>query len=95
MLKRRVVKANLCKKGFVVDKVSKSVDHIYLRYVTPDNKKTTIFTKISHGKDGQELSKQLEGEMAKQIYLSKVDFVKFAECSMSKETYFEMIKDKI
>lgn len=95
MLKRRVVKENLCKKGFVVDKESKSVDHIYLRYVTPNQKKTTIFTKISHGKDGQELSKQLESKMARQIHLSRADFVKFAECSISKETYFEMVKDEI
>lgn len=95
MLKKRTIKENLCKKGFVVDTDSRSNDHIYLRYVTPDNKKTTIVTKISHSKQGQEISKNLESKMAKQIHLCRADFVEFAKCSISEEQYYDIVKDEI
>ena len=88
-LKTKTIRSNLIKKGFseVRDK-----DHIYLHYMV-DNKKSRIFTKISHS--ASEIGDPLIALMARQTKLSKDSFKDFAECRLSGEEYFEKVKDEI
>lgn len=57
-----------------------------------NGKKTSIFTKISHGKT--EIGEPLLGMMAKQVKLSKEKFADLVNCPLSKERYLEMMKQQ-
>jgi hypothetical protein len=50
-----------------------------------DDRKTSINTKISHGE--RELRDVLIGLMAKQVKLTKSDFLRLVECALSAEEY--------
>lgn len=84
------IKKNLQKKGFIVDNQR---DHIWFNYITTDGKKTPIRTKISHGKS--DIGDDLISKMARQTRISKKQFVELVECSLSKDEYFELVKDII
>jgi len=88
-LETREIRSNLRKKGF---EESLSGDHVYLHYYV-QGKKSSIFTKISHGR--REVGDSLIGPMAKQLRLSKNDFVEFAKCRITQEQYNEIVKDYI
>lgn len=82
-LKARVVAAALKKKGFLEDT---SGNHVYYWYWFND-RKTTIRTCISHGED--EIDKWLICKMARQLFLSKDDFVELVSCSLDADAYRE------
>ena len=89
-LKTREIIQNLSKKGFAINE---SRDHIWLNYIAPDGKKTTIRTKISHGKDS--IGDQLISAMAKQIKLKTKDFISFSRCDISKDEYYLLVKTNL
>jgi hypothetical protein len=75
---------NLLSKGF---KVAKG-DHKYLEYYF--NEKVIFHTKISHGeKDLQDFH---IGMMKRQCKLEKSEFLDLANCPLSAEGYFEILK---
>lgn len=86
-LKIQTIKANMLKKGFRI----KNGDHKYLHFFYNDTQ-TTIKTKYSHS--AKEIDDNLIGEMAKQIKLSRAEFIKFATCTMSEAQYIEILKSK-
>lgn len=77
------VRRALKKKGFGED-VSR--DHMYYTFYY-DGKKTSINTKISHGKN--EIDDGLLGKMSRQMHLKKADFNEFVSCTLSEEDYIE------
>ncbi len=83
----KILKA-LEKKGFKKD--SKR-DHIILRFYM-DNKKTAIFTKISHGKS--EYGDPLLNYMKKELHISKPELINLINCVLSEEMYIEYLKQK-
>ena len=83
-LRVREIKKNLCKKGF---KESEG-DHTFLRFYDGD-KKSPIYTKISHGEI--EIGDSLIGKMSRQLRLTKKEFVDFATCTLSEEEYYNKI----
>lgn len=85
-LKTKDIKSNLCKKGFELD----PNNHNKLNY-RPDGKKTRIRTLYSHGKS--EVGDSLIGMMARQTRLSISDFKRLVECTLSKEEYYDKVKD--
>ncbi len=85
VLKTRDVRTNFCRKGFREEER----DHLYLLLYV-DGKKTSIHTKMSHGKN--EISDPLIGKMAKQVKLSKHDFIDFAKCILTEEQYIKKVK---
>ena len=87
-LKTKNIRANLKKKGFAEDNTR---DHIWLNYLTPDGKKTTIRTKLSHGKES--IGDPLISCMAKQVHLSKDDFMQLVNCTLSGDSYYLMVKN--
>jgi len=86
-IKTRDIRTNLIKKGFKEDDKR---DHIWLNYISPDGKKTTVRTKISHGKSS--IGDPLIAKMAKQTHLSKADFLELVNCTLSGEDYYRQVR---
>lgn len=81
--KRDDVENCLEKKGF-----NKSFnDHKKLIYYSFSGKKTSVWTKTSHGSGHNKLSKDILYKMAKQCRLSNKDFEKLIDCPLSRENY--------
>lgn len=85
-LKARDVRSNLVAKGFQ----ERKGDHVFLHYYL-EGHKTDIRTKISLGE--KEIGDGNIAKMSKQIGLSKTDFVKFAECTMSAAEYAQIVRE--
>lgn len=79
---------NLLKKGFR-ESTTKSKDHKRVEFWY-NGKLTPSRTKLSH--NGEELVDYHIREMAKQTYMSKKQFVDFANCSLSEDQYIELLK---
>ncbi|MBP9058794.1 MAG: hypothetical protein KBF98_00600 [Rhodoferax sp.] len=75
------VEKSLTKKGFQ----SKEGDHHYFNYFTKAGKKTSVFTKTSHG--AKELDDSLLGMMARQCKLSRQNFDLLIECPLDRDNY--------
>ena len=85
--KTKDVSSRLCAKGFVR---KDDADHCqYFLYV--DGFKTRIRTKMSHGE--REIGDALILKMAKQLKLSKIDFLDLVDCRLDGETYVQKMKD--
>lgn len=82
----RKIRESLMKKGFAEDR---SRDHAYY-WLVVDGKETGIKTKISHAET--ECRDTLLGFMAKQVQLSRKDFLNLVDCSLGKETYHELLR---
>lgn len=75
------VEKSLMKKGFK----RKEGDHSYFNYFTKAGKKTSVFTKTSHG--AKELDDSLLGMMARQCKLSRQNFDLLIECPLDRDSY--------
>ena len=77
--KGRDIDAALRKKGFhrIV-----AGDHLYYHFGG-----TRIKTKMSHGMMGHSLSAELIGNMARQLRLTKVQFLALIDCELDEKTY--------
>lgn len=78
---------NLLKKGFD-DAQHKSSDHKWLELF--HDGKLVLHTKVSHGED--DLGNFLIKQMSFQCKLSKDEFLDLANCPMSKEKYFDILR---
>jgi hypothetical protein len=81
---------NMLGKGFKESK-NKSKDHKRIEFWY-DGKLTRSKTKFSHGK--REIDDSLISIMAKQINLTKKEFIQFAECTISESEYIALMGDK-
>ena len=79
---KRDVEAALKKKGFQPD----DGDHHWFIFWTADGKKTTVRTKTSHGST-KDLGDGLLKEMARQVRVSKLQFLELVDFPMSREPY--------
>ncbi len=69
--------------------INENGDHNrYRLYI--DGKRTDIRTKTSH--NGQDIGDDLIASMARQIHLSKRDFIKLVNGHISKDEYIEILK---
>jgi len=84
-LKSKDVEKALCKKGFEMSNTDHRVFWFYI-----DGKKTNIHTKTSH--NSQDIDDYLQSCMARQMQLTKNEFLLFISCQMSFEKYIERIK---
>ncbi len=85
------IDAALRKKGFGCKTKS---DHFRYTYFLPDGTKTDIQTKISHGMGNTSLSADLISKMARQLHLTKKQFLNFIDCTLSEEMYREILKEQ-
>jgi hypothetical protein len=77
---------NLQSKGFV----KANTHHKYLEYF--HNGKLVLHTRISHGET--DLNDYLIRQMSSQCKLDKSNFMDLANCPLSQEAYFEILKSK-
>ena len=89
VLKTKQIKNALIKKGFTEEKTNRHRKYRYYK----NNKKTTIFTVISHGT--KEIDASLISIMAKQLKIKTDQFINLIKCTLSKENYYELIKNLI
>ena len=86
---RTDIEAALLKKGFFKE----NKDHQYYTY-HQDNKKTAIFTKLSHGSDYKTYGQSLLSKMSKQLKLSNKELLDLIDCDITGEKYLEILKNK-
>jgi hypothetical protein len=72
--KQRDIERGLVNKGF---QRTESHHHFFV-YHSCDGKKTAVKTKTSHGT--REVSSYILQQMARQLYLSKIDFLNLIDC---------------
>jgi hypothetical protein len=88
---RSEVKKALESKGFKLSD-KKSKDHFFYIYIYK-GKKTSIFTKLSHGSKYKSIGDDLLQKMSRQLKLNKVQFIDFVDCPLTKEDYEKHLKD--
>lgn len=81
------VSAALLKKGFQARSSHHTFYHLYV-----DGKKTLVFTKISHGE--REISDSLLKLMARQLRLSRAEFIRLIECPLSAQEYLRLLHER-
>ncbi len=81
--------SSLRRKGFE----QSEGDHSYFTYYrTSDQKKTAVFTKVSHGE--VEVDDFLLGKMAQQCKLSKADFLALVDCPLDRAEYETRLRSR-
>ena len=80
----REIDSALIKKGFL--RVHDG-DHIRYRYYGSDCDNPLARTKISHGMMGHSIGAKLLSEMAKQLHLTKKQFLDLIDCTLDEEGY--------
>lgn len=84
------VEAALQRKGFRPTRPGS--DHNWFVYVSSQGKKATkARTKTSHGR-GFDLDDYLLTQMARQVSLTKKQFIELVDCPMAREAYEEILK---
>ena len=86
---RDKIVSSLKSKGF---KPSEGDHTFYTLFV--DGKKTSVFTKISHGSKYKEYGDPLLDLVKKQMGLTKEELREFIECTLEEKTYIEKLKTK-
>ena len=87
--KLRDVEASLKKKGFQ----QREGDHSFFTYHrSSDNKKTSVFTKTSHG--ATDIGDSIIGKMAQQCQLIRNDFLDLVDCPLNRPGYEAKLKTK-
>jgi len=85
------VEGSLLKKGF--KPTHPGSDHNWFVYATSDGKKARgARTKTSHGR-GFDITDNLLGEMARQVGLTKRQFLDLLDCPLSRAAYEKVLKD--
>jgi predicted RNA binding protein YcfA (HicA-like mRNA interferase family) len=88
-LERDEVEAGLKKKGFAEE----DGDHRFYKLKVGE-RYTGIFTKTSRGKKYKTLGDDLVSAMAKQIKLTRKEFIDLVSCPMSHEQYLALLKER-
>lgn len=83
--KTRDIDGSLRKKGFKRE----DKHHIFYQ-LWVDEKKTTIYTKVSHG--SSEVHDSLLGQMARQLRLDRNQFCELVDCSLTHEDYLAILR---
>lgn len=86
-LERKDIEVALLKKGFK----QKDGDHSFFTYWTTDGKKSSVFTKTSHGSSYKTLSDDLVGKMAKQCGVATGQFKQLVACPLSRQDFQNII----
>ncbi len=83
------IDAALRKKGFRREMDGK---HILYFFPKSDGGKSGIFTLMSHGMGSTTIGDSLLGKMARQLRLTKSQFLELIDCTLSEEGYREVLK---
>ncbi len=89
-MERRVVESALERKGFLVSQR----DHNVFVFQLQDGRKTSVWTKTSHGIGYKTLSDSLLSAMARQCDLTRGQFTDLIECPLSREAYETLLRER-
>jgi hypothetical protein len=84
------IESALQNKGFKPNKTH----HNYFVYHTLSGKKTLVKTKTSHTPKMKIIGDPLLGKMARQVHLSKPDFLDLIDCPMDQQRYEGVLREK-
>jgi hypothetical protein len=85
------VRKSLRKKGFAEER---DRDHVYLRFYF-NGRKTHVYTKCSHGADGDDIRHPVANAMKRQLDLdSRKELEGLINCPMTQEAYIELLQGK-
>jgi len=87
----RNIDSALVKKGFLRFQDS---DHVRYRFFGPDNANPVARTKMSHGVVGDTIGAKLISEMARQLHLTKKQFLDLIDCTVSEEDYRTILREQ-
>lgn len=90
-IERATIRAGLVGKGF--QEVTKKKDHDFY-YLFVDGKKTSVFTRLSRGSDFKDYSDPLVTKVYRQIGLSKQQFLKYLDCTLSLRDYLSLLRQQ-
>lgn len=82
------VRSALSRKGFKKE----NTHHKYYYFYDDEGKRTSVRTYVSHS--GHDIGDSLIKKMAHQTHLEKKQFEQFIECTLSKEKYCKLLKEK-
>jgi hypothetical protein len=88
-IERDELESALSRKGF-----EKKNTHHTLYFLIAGGKKTSVFTKLSHGSTYREYSDSLVGVVARQMGLTKSELSKFVECTITREGYVDLLRER-
>ena len=86
----RNIDSALQKKGF---QCNTEGDHVHYHLLLDTGEQTTIKTKISHGMTGT-INADLISKMARQLRLSKTQFLNLIDCPISEEDYRIILREQ-
>jgi hypothetical protein len=81
----KAIHSGLMKKGFRPRENDHTFYHLFV-----NEKKTVIFTKVSHGE--KEVGDKLLGMMARQVRLTKRDFLNLVDCPLKMDEYLILLR---
>jgi hypothetical protein len=81
----REIAAGLAKKGFQ----KRDNDHTFF-HLYANGKKTIVYTKMSHGE--KEIGDKLLSIMARQVNLSRKQFLDLVDCPLKLNEYLELLR---
>jgi len=87
----RNIDSALRKKGFFRDSDG---DHVHYYLLRDTGERTSIKTKMSHGILGSTLSADLISKMARQLHLTKDQFLDLIDCTLSEEDYRTILHEQ-
>ena len=87
----RDIDSALVKKGFLRFHEG---DHVRYRFYGPSGDNPVARTKISHGMLGRTVGAKLISLMAKQLHLTKKQFLQLIDCTMTEKAYRETLRGK-
>jgi len=85
---RTKVESALKSKGFSLEEG----DHHYFIYVSEDGLVTNVKTKTSHGAKMKDIPDNLLSAMARQLALSRPDFLSFVDCDLDRRSYERQLR---
>lgn len=83
----RQIRTALLNKGFAEDET-----HHHVFFLVVNGKRTSIRTYYSQGE--KECCDWLQGQMARQLKLSRKEFDDLINCPLKRETYLELLKER-
>ncbi len=87
---RSIIKSALSNKGFQ----EKGGDHDFYIYYSKQGKKTIIKTKLSRGSNYKTYTDSLLACMASQCKLTKGEFLRLIDCTLSRDDYDSILSSK-
>ena len=85
----RDIDSALVKKGF--QRISDG-DHIRYRFYVPNYDNPLARTKIIHGVMGRAIGIKLLSEMARQLHLTKSQFLELIDCTLTEAGYRDILE---